>query len=144
MQGFPRSAWSTCASCGPCDIKLIGNSPSIPMTTWVERTASEREYPAENAWLSLASYRAIPLGIPPQTGHFRFDRKLKNQRVASTLLAFESSEPRLRPPRSRSTTNFTCRLNTIVPFFSRSITLIVTRLPGAIEREPNATAETTK
>ena len=31
----------------------------------MERTVSEHEYPAENVRLSLASYRAIPLGTAP-------------------------------------------------------------------------------
>ena len=82
--------------------------------------------------------------IPPQTVHFRFDRKLENHGVASTLHALEPSEPRLQHARSRSTISFIYRQNTIVPFISRSITLIVTRLLGTIEREPHATAETAK
>ena len=55
--------------------------------------------------------------VLPQTVHFRFDRKLKNHAVASTLRAFEPSEPSLQHPRSRSTTNSVHRRNAIVPFF---------------------------
>ena len=37
--------------------------PCIPSR--VKRTACTREYPVENAQLSLTSYRAIPLGTAP-------------------------------------------------------------------------------
>ena len=110
----------------------------------MERTTSEREYPAENAWLSLASYHAILLGTAPNRSFPVQSKTKKNHLVASTLRTFEPSEPRLQHPRLRSTTNFVYRRNAIVPFFSRSITLIVSWLPGAIEHEPHATAEITK
>ena len=69
--------------------------------------------------------------VPPQTVHFRFDRKLENQGVASTLCGFEPSAPRLLCPGSRSATNLVHSRNAIISFFLHSITLIVT---GAIER----------
>ena len=56
--------------------------------------------------------------VPPRTVHFRFDRKLKNHGVASTLRTFEPSEPRLQHARSRSTIIFVYRRNAIVPFFT--------------------------
>jgi hypothetical protein len=76
-----------------------------------------RRNPAENARLSLASYRAVT----PQTVNFRFDRELKDHGVASTLCTFKPLAPRLQYPRSRSATNLVNCRNTIV-FFSRSIT----------------------
>ena len=99
------------------------------IATQVKRTTSERKYLSENVRLSLASYHAIQLSTP-QTIHFRFNRKLKYHGVASTLHVFEPLEPRLQHPRLRSTTNFVYRRNDIVPFISRSITLICHEAAG--------------
>jgi hypothetical protein len=70
--------------------------------------------PAENARLSLVSYRAVT----PQTVHFRLDRKLKDHGVASTLRTFEPSAPRLQCPGSRSATNLVNCRNAIVFFLA--------------------------
>ena len=52
-----------------------------------------------------------------QSVHFRFDRKLNNHGVTSTLRAFEPLAPRLQCPRSRYATNLVHRWNAIVFFF---------------------------
>ena len=56
--------------------------------------------------------------VPPQTVHFRFDQKLKNHGVASTLRTFEPLEPSLQHPRLRSTISFVYCRNAIVHFFT--------------------------
>ena len=116
---------------------------SIPVATRVERTVSEREYPAENARLSLASYRAIPLGTAPNRS-FPVRSKTKKSwshfnsahvRAFGTWAATSYIEVhyKLRLPSKRHR-----------PIFSHSITLIVARMPSAIEREPHATSKTAK
>ena len=81
----------------------------------------------EQTWISGGECTVIARksyhAIPPQTVHFRFNRKLKNHGVTSTLHVFEPSEPRLQHPRSRSNTNFIYHRNTIVPFFTLDHTL---------------------
>ena len=56
--------------------------------------------------------------VPPQTAHFRFDRKLKSHGFASTLHAFEPSAPRLQRPGSSLATNLIHCWNAIVSFFA--------------------------
>ena len=95
-------------------VLLIYSSLARPLrvikAAWVERTASECEYPAENAWLSLASYRTVLLSTAPNHS-FPVQLKTKSHGVTSTLHVFEPSEHRLQHPRLRSTTNFVYSLS---------------------------------
>ena len=87
-----------------------------------------------NIWRRMRGYRSRVTtwyrSVLPQTIHFRFGRKLKNHGVTSTLCTLELLAPRLQSLGSRSATNLVYRQNAIISFFSRSITLIVTRLHG--------------
>ena len=55
--------------------------------------------------------------VSPQTIHFRFDRKLKNHRVVSTLHVFKPLAPRLQYTGLRSASNLVHHQNTIIFFF---------------------------